>query len=178
MNIQDLHGQALRYHCTPEQAKARIQEVIDLITTLRDEKSDRVRLQTFRKLEKYFTGYGRLEDLAFMSAVANPSAGLIAKQLQVKAHMEKHRRSFDAALRRCGRIIAKTTGISVALGYEIMLRRSKLKPYSKQWPIKDGRVVGPRGSIPLEGSGSAIHHLPVEHVKAKRKSAESGPSPT
>ena len=173
MQVKDLHRRALQWQITPAQARARLQEVIDLIASLLNEHSDLRRLRAFAKIRKLFSGYRSLDDIATLSAILNPSPSLKAKQRRVRVHQEKAAQDFDDELRACGRIIAKATGIDPKLGYEIMLRRSKFKPYLKFMPITDGKVTGPKGTIPLEGRDSPSWiHGNQKDAKARAKQAK------
>ncbi len=80
MRIKDLHRRALMWRVTPEQARGRIQDVLDLITSLLTESSDAKRLRTIRKISRLLVlGYNTIEDLAIASAIANQSPALQAK---------------------------------------------------------------------------------------------------
>lgn len=162
-----------RWRMTKTAARHALQEARDAINGLLKAKTDGERARIFNKFERRFTGYGRLENLALWSALANPSERLLRLQERQRQAVAKRVKDRAREIERRARVLRQRTGISEKLALSITRRHYNRATFHPNWPIrtvdKIPVVDGPKGSLPLSGFGSPWEILEARKWSLKKK---------
>ena len=166
--VKRLREQAKKWVLPREKAKEILVQVLNLIDGLLHTSNDAERVRLVRKLKKMDPrGEGPFL-FAVLSALANPSPQVRKAQEQRAKILEAVTRNLQQKYKSWAHILHKATGVDRPTCRAIVEARAHSRKFKPSWPIKSNVVVGPKGSMPLEGSASywAVYE---DRQEAKRK---------
>ena len=172
ITAKQIRSELPRWRMPKSAARHALREARDAMSALLKAKTDAERARIFNNFEKHFIGYGRLENLALWSALANPDERLLRLQERHREAMVRERAKRMEDIVRLARVLQQRTGISVMLALSITRRKYNRTAMHPSWPVRLVDTVqvvdGPKGSLPLSGHGSPWDILEERRMRRKR----------